>query len=221
MQIELHSIPMIVETSHATHGPRLLKHAKRMTWSECPKCSENMMDTRIKKLQQTTSAGTRWLEMIDGEVCFIEKIGRTVVKMIEGREMDKGTFKRRYQQQRFGEFTGSYSYERMMTKEQRDRLWEDGEVVRETDKRRITKADRKKIGPFMQNNANLKLSHDKVVCGLHPETVFAVRGSLAKATARTINTATYRRELHNVCGHYRILASGERTWVRTHNRGGF
>jgi hypothetical protein len=25
---------------------------------------------------------------------------------------------------------------------------------------------------------------------------------------------------HNVCGHYRILASGERTWVRSHNRGG-
>ena len=102
-----------------------------------------------------------------------------------------------------------------MTEEERNRLWEEAEVVKEAKHRTVRKAERKLIGPFNQNNANLKLSNDKVVCKFHPETVFAV-----SEWKKALTFATNQRKSHNVCGHYRILASGERTWVKSHKRGG-
>ena len=193
----------------------LLARAKTETWKECPLCSSEKEEFRIQKLQKTITDQGRWMEIIDGEVCIVLQAQTRPHKMIEGKEMYYEQFKQRYYCRRYGKFKGSYSSERMMTLEQRNRLWEEAEVVRETEHRSVRKAERKLIGPFKQNNANLKLSNDEVVCEFHPETVFAVR-ELKKAPTFARN----QRMSHDVCGHYRILASGERTWVRSHKRGG-
>jgi hypothetical protein len=209
MQIECHSEPMVMDVTKEG----LLARAKAHTWKECPMCSAENEWRRIKKLQKLADKG-HWMEMIDGEVAIVTQVKNVPYRMIEGKEMNKHKFNNRYSKRQYGEFKGSYHWERMMTLEQRNLLWSRAPVVRVAKHRSVKKADRNLIGPFYQNNANLKLSNDKVVCKLHSETVFAVQ---ELKEAPTI--ATDQRQPHNVCGHYRILASGERTWVRSHNRG--
>ena len=211
MQIDCHSEPKVMDVSKEG----LLARARTRIWKECPICSAEKEELRIQKLQKTITDQGRWMEIINGEVCIVLEAQTRPHKMIEGKEMHYGQFKQRYYHRRYGKFKGSYSSERMMTLEQRNRLWEEAEVVRETVHRTVRKAERKLIGPFNQNNANLKLSDDKVVCEFHPETVFAV-SEWKKAPTFVTN----QRMSHNVCGHYRILASGERTWVKSHKRGG-
>lgn len=211
MQIDCHSEPQVMDVTKEG----LLARARTRTWKECPICSADSEEFRIQKLQRKIQRRGHWMEIINGEACIVMQAWTRTHKMIEGKEMIQSEFKKRYSKRRFGEFIGSYHWDRMMTLEQRELLWNEAEVVRETKHRHVRKADQNLVGPFNHNNADLKLSNDKVVCKFHPETVFAVK-ELKKAPTFPTN----QRMSHNVCGHYRILASGERTWVRSHNRGG-
>jgi hypothetical protein len=193
LQLEVH------EEAIELGNPDELERALNVnTWNECPHCSASKMDERKKKVLRF--AGGSPIEYLDGRWCVVRNNGTVAVKKINGRNYTKKNFLYSMRSQRIAK-----------------RIWKDAGEVIHLPSRSIQPIPRKHIGPFKQHGSDMEVSDNRIVCLHHSETVFAVLEADSDKPSILKNSGTVRQE-HQVCGHYRTLQSGRRTWVRGHRR---
>jgi|GEM_PF-5903084 len=214
-QTKVHNEPQIVEK----FGDELLESAKSMTWDECPECSQERMEERVRKLLKAAEASGKnvRVEVIDQKLCFV-RYSHVQLKLIDGKKYTKPLWQRESIGRRF------------FTKEEYEEAWLKAEVLEPVVSRTINEiTDKKLIGPWKQRVQDLELRicfenlfdssgrGDSVVCKHHPTTVFAVEGESTNPTIEEMRSKM-KRAAHDVSGHYRRLTDGKEIWVRSHQR---
>ena len=212
---KVHTELQIVEKD----GNELLEFAKSKTWNECPECSQERLEERVRKLLKAAEAKGKnvRVEVIDQKLCFV-RYSHVQLKLIDGKKYTKPLWQRESIGRRF------------FTKEEYEEAWLKAEVLEPVVSRSINEiTDKKLIGPWKQRVQDLKLticlewlfsSHgrsDHVVCKHHPTTVFAVEGESTTPAIEEMRSKM-KRVAHEVSGHYRGLADGREIWVRSHQR---